>query len=364
MLKGIRVLDFSIYLPGPYATMRLADLGAEVIKVESPTGDPARITGKELFLANNRNKKSICLDLKKGDDQQIALHLICQSDVIIESFRPGVMERLGLGYENIKIRKPDIIYCSLSGFGQNSSMSAFGSHDLNYMSLSGVLSQLKDGKGKPVHPTTTFADLIGGISANEAILAALYQRGQTGQGQYLDISLTDVMISLMGNHVLIEKETGFQHGVTLLGGEIVNYAIYETCDHRYVSLAALELKFWKNFCVGVGKEEWISAHLSKTEESNEIFKELVQLFKSKPLQEWTTFSLEVDCCLTPVLEVGELSSHQYINERELLVNLNGITQVKTQVTSSLEEAAPPPKMGEHREEILKIASNPAAKGVK
>lgn len=357
MLKGIRVIDFSVYLPGPYATMRLADLGAEVIKIEPPAGDPARTTDHLLYLANNRSKKSICLNLKETEGRHTALDLICQADIVIESFRPGVMEKLGLGYEAIKIRKPDIIYCSLSGFGQQSLLSALGSHDLNYMALSGVLAQLKDENGKPVHPTTTFADLIGGIAANEAILAAICHREKTGEGQYIDISLTDVMVSLMANHVLIEKETGFQQGVELLAGTIVNYAVYETSDHRFVSLAALEKKFWENFCLGVKKEVWISAFLSKTQTTNPVFQEVQNLFKSKTLQEWTKFGLEVDCCLTPVLEVGELFEQAYIKEKGLISDQHGIRQVKTQPLSQLTQAAKPPELDEHRDEILTTVLN-------
>ncbi|WP_017755163.1 CaiB/BaiF CoA transferase family protein [Calidifontibacillus oryziterrae] len=352
MLKGIRIIDFSVYLPGPYATMRLADLGAEVIKVEPPSGDPARTTGRELYIANNRNKKSVCLNLKEREGQEIAIELVCNADVVVESFRPGVMERLGLDYESIRKRKPNIIYCSLSGFGQNSVMSTLGSHDLNYMALSGVLSQLKDSEGRPVHPTTTFADLIGGISANESILAAIYQREKTGKGQYLDVSLTDSMIALMGNHVLIEKETGHGHGVQLLGGEIINYAIYETSDNRFISLAALEKKFWDNFCNGVDRSEWLASYLSKAVPDNPIYQEVKALFKSRSLAEWTKFSLEVDCCMAPILEAGEISEHPYVKERNLITIIKGLTYVKTQPVCSLEQPSPPPEMGEHTPEIL------------
>lgn len=361
MLKGIRIIDFSVYLPGPYATMRLADLGAEVIKVEPPDGDPARASFNYLYLANNRNKKSVCLNLKDNKGREAALDLICEADVVIESFRPGVMEKLGLGYESIKIRKPDIIYCSLSGFGQQSSMSSLGSHDLNYMSLSGLLAQLKDENGRPVHPTHTFSDLIGGIAANEAILAAIYQREKTGEGQYLDLSITDVMISLMGNHVLIEKETGIQNGVEQLAGTIINYAIYETSDHRYISLAALEQKFWENFCLGVKKENWISAYLSKTIADNPIFQEVKNLFKSKPFQEWTKFSLEFDCCLTPILETNELAEYSYIRDKELITDVHGIRQVKTQFSTNLNDCVTPPELGEHNDEILGKMVNTVAK---
>ena len=192
MLKGIKIADFTQNLPGPYATLRLADLGAEVIKIEPPTGDHARYPLEKdqkenyLFRSMNRNKKSLALNLKNEEDKEVALEIIRKSDVLIESYRPGVMERLGLGYEDIRAIHPTIIYCSLSGYGQEGSMHQLGSHDLNYMALSGVLAQLKDNTGKPIQPTITFADLIGGTSATEAILAALFNRERSGNGSYLD----------------------------------------------------------------------------------------------------------------------------------------------------------------------------------
>lgn len=357
MLKNVRVIDFTVYLPGPFASMRLADLGAEVIKVEPVGGEPARSMNNFLFLANNRNKKSICINLKEESGQQAVLDLIREADVVIESFRPGVMAKLGLDYETVKKINRNIIYCSITGFGQQSSLSQLGSHDLNYMSISGVLAQLKDENGKPVHPTHTFADMIGGIAANEAILAALFSREKNGEGQYIDISLADVMISLMGNHVLIENETGFQHGVDLLAGMIINYAIYETSDHRFVSLAALEQKFWRNFCNGVGRPSWVDGYLTKTDSNNPIYEDVKSLFKSKTFQEWIAFSQEVDCCLTPVLEAGELTEFHYIKEKELIFELDGIRQVKTNPLFLQDELRKPPAVGEHTTEILNKIEN-------
>jgi len=179
MLEGIKIIDFTNYLPGPYATLRLADLGAEIIKVEPPEGDPARNTGISkqgsglVFLANNRQKKSITLNLKEKDGVETALKLIAHADVLIESFRPGVMEKLGLGFKAVQKVKPDIVYCSISGYGQKGLLSKLGNHDLNYMAVSGVLAQLKDKQGKPVHPSITIADYLGGFAANERILAGL-----------------------------------------------------------------------------------------------------------------------------------------------------------------------------------------------
>jgi alpha-methylacyl-CoA racemase len=361
MLQGIRVIDFSQYLPGPYASLRLADMGAEVIKVESPDGDPARSLREKdggegyIFRAQNRNKKSIVLNLKESEGQRIAQELISQADVVLESFRPGVAQRLGIGYEEMARKKPDLIYCSLSGYGQHGSMHHLGSHDLNYMALSGVLAQLKDEQGKPVHPSMTFADFIGGMAASEAILAALVQRGRTGKGAYLDIALADVMLTIMTNHVLIESATGEQHGIPILNKKVVSYYIYETKDNRFVSLAALEPKFWKNFCSAINREDWIPAHMTPPNPENSVFLEMKELFRSRSLEEWTQFAQDVDCCMAPILETGEVFTHSYVKERGLIEERWGLRYVATRYTeegSLLVHSTPPPEKGEHTEELL------------
>lgn len=346
ILDGIRVIDFSQYLPGPFTSQRLANLGAEVIKVESLNGDPAREFGLKIgeggavFQANNRNKKSVAIDLKQLDGRNLAYKLIKHADVIIESFRPGVMDRLGLSYEQVKEVKEDIIYCSLTGFGQKGVLSQHGSHDLNYMALSGVLAQLKDNQGKLIQPSFTFADLIGGIVASEQIITALLQKERKGNGQYIDLSIVDSMVPLMNTHIAIEKESGRENGISLIDRELISYYIYETKDGRSVSLAALEPKFWKNYCIAVNREDWIPAHSTKPSEDNNVFKQVKELFLSRTLEEWTQFGLEVDCCLTPNLKVNELHKHPFIEERELI----------PQEFNS-------PQLGEHTEDIFKSLLN-------
>lgn len=357
MLEGIRVLDFSQYLPGPHASMRLADKGAEVIKIEPLQGDPARALGarrKEnglIYLANNRNKKSVTVNLKEKAGQDLINQLIEKSDVIIESFRPGVMERLGLSYDQVREIKPDIIYCSMTGYGQDTTMSSFGSHDINYLAMSGALSQLKDKDGKPVHPSITLADLIGGISASEEIVSAIVQKQLKGVGAYIDLSLTDVMISIMNNHVLISEITGYNHGVDMLTGKLISYHLYETKDGRYMSLGALEPKFWVNFCHAVGKEEWISAHYSEADESNPVYRQVKELFLSHTMDEWISFVKKVDCCLAPVLEVDEIRTSTYTKERNLIhESENGYSEVATSYGKKRFVKAP--ELGKHTEEVL------------
>lgn len=354
MLKGISVIDFTNYLPGPFATMRLADLGAEVIKVEPPEGDPARHTGEGLvFQANNRGKKSIRLNLKNQADIEIVLKLIASADAVIESFRPGVMEKLGLSYKAVQAVKPDIVYCSISGYGQHSLLSQLGSHDLNYLALSGVLAQLKDSEGRPIHPTITLADYYGGLAANERLLAGLVSKFLTGQGSYHSVSIADVMVSLMGNHVLTEQKTGAATGISVLSGSVVSYGIYETKEGRFISLAALEPKFWQNFCEAVGHEDWIAAQFSQTETSNLVFQGLSELFKKKTFYEWIEFSQVVDCCMAPVLEVGELAENHYFTEKTLVFESPwGGYQVKMHSDLDKKHLKPPPLKGEHTADIL------------
>lgn len=351
MLNGIKIIDFTNYIPGPFATLRLAELGAEVIKVEAPEGDPARNTGNGyVFTAHNRGKKSIVINLKHGEGRQIALGLLADADAVVESFRPGVMEKLGLGYETVSYINPGIVYCSITGYGNSGQMSQLGSHDLNYMSLSGALAQLKDSSGKPIHPTNTIADYIGGMAASERILAGLVSRGSTGEGSYHCISIADSMASLMANHVLIERETGYQNGVSVLNGTVIGYGLYETKDERYVSLGALEPKFWNNFCQAVGREDWLPAHYSNPDGTNPIYQELVDLFKSKSLSEWTEFGMKVDCCIAPVLEAGELAKYPYFSEKDF-VSAEG--KIKMHGDKFEVSPAPPPHKGEQTEAILR-----------
>lgn len=351
MLRNIRILDLTQYLPGPFATNRLVQLGAEVIKVESPKGDLARtMTGREtspIFTAMNRHKRSLVLNLKEKDDVEKFYNLVKTADIVIESFRPSVAKRLKIDYDSLLPYKKDLIYCSLSGYGQKGRLSSHGSHDLNYMALSSVLSQMKDESGKPVHPTLTFADLIGGMYANEAILAALLRRERAEKGVYLDLSLVDPLLSFMQVHQEVYKEENKLHGLSDINGTIINYYIYQTKDKRYVALGALEKKFWNNFCEAVEKEEWKKAYYSKATQTNPTFLEVQSLFHSKTLEEWATVGLLNDCCLTPILEVNELNTYPLFADRNSIMNKSGdIYYYSYPFLKEQRVVSKPPKMGE------------------
>lgn len=364
MLEGIKVLDLSRYLPGPFATLRLAEMGAEVVKVEAkPSGDPARGLAPYLeevgavFLACNRGKKSVAVNMRHAAGVQIVQQLMEKADVVLESYRPGVADQIGLGYEQAKQLNPNIIYCSLSGYGQNGKLAAMGGHDINYLALSGVLSEMTEPKKAPGIPGMTIADLAGGMAAVEAILAAIIKRDRKGEGSYLDISLTDTLLSWqVVNQAVKITESGYSS----LGGmlrEAVSYHVYETKDQRYMALGALEKKFWIEFCMAVGKEDWIGHHLSPAEPGNPIFSEVQELFRSRDYSYWYQLSFEIDACLTPVLTTDELSLHPYVQDRELIqpaVYLNHELQTFKMASKGLSsDESNIPSLGQHSKKVLR-----------
>lgn len=318
-LTGIRVLDVTYYLPGPYAGMRLAEMGAEVIKIEPPAGDPARyMSGGYVHEANNKGKTIVHLDLKTAEGHEQMLELAKAADALIETFRPGVMKNLGLDYESLKAVKPDLVYCSLSGYGQKGPLAELGSHDLNYLALSGALDQMADSNGRPVHPANTFADYTGGLLASEKIIAALLRKFRTGEGAYLDIALAGILGEFQGNHDIYHQSGASDCGIPEISGNRISYAIYETKDGRFVTLGALEEKFWHNFCEFAEKPNW-QKWSAKTVGSKE-HAEVAGFFKTKDWQEWYEISMIVDCCLAPVLKAHERHEHPQFAARRQAVN--------------------------------------------
>lgn len=362
MLNGIRILDLSGYLPGPYATMLLGDLGAEVIKIEQPgIGDNMRhftlqVDGNSLFfLAVNRNKKSITLNLKKEQGKEIFLSLVRESDVIIEGFRPKVMEGLGLDYEVVKKVNPGIVYCSLSGYGQNGSYRDRAGHDLNYLSVSGVLDMIKDRSGQPVIPGMQVADITGGMFAVIGILSALWQRQREGRGTHLDMSITDGLFSVISMHLMYYMATGT---LEMLSGTLTCYNVYRTRDNDYVALAALEPKFWKNFCDALGRADLVPGHSSYAVEDDPTYQEVKNIFLSRNKAEWCDFSERVDCCLTPVNTADEVVNGVYARERGLIVDAPDVGDTLRQVLNPLvflgeknRKTSPPPALGQHNSVI-------------
>jgi crotonobetainyl-CoA:carnitine CoA-transferase CaiB-like acyl-CoA transferase len=331
LLESVTVVDFSQYFPGPYATLRLADWGARVVKVEPPAGDPSRrhssVDGGDgtAFRALNRGKPSVCLDLKDGDDRRRALDLVATADVLVEGFRPGTMSRLGLGYDVVSAANPGIVYCSVTGYGQDTSIARLSGHDLNYLALSGVASQLTDEHGRPVLPKVALVDTVAGIAASEAILAGLVQRGRTGRGTYLDVSMTEAVQALLVLHVTEFSAHG--HGVS--EEPVVSYHVYETSDGRYVTLAAMEDKFWAAFCEGVGRPDLLGAKGAPAVPGNPAYEAMVALVASRTFAQWVEFFRGHDCCFAPVLGLGELAGFPPVAERGLVGSRSGLDYLAT-----------------------------------
>lgn len=376
MLKGIRILDLSRLLPGPYASMLLADLGAEVIKVEDTTAgdymrdfDPKVNEDSAYYLSVNRNKKSLKLDFKSPEGRELLLRLVKESQVVLESFRPGVMASMGLGYEDLKKVNPGIVYCSMTGYGQTGPYKSKAGHDLNYLSLSGIMdiSGIRD--GSPVMFGTQVADLSGGMFAVIGILTGIIRQKETGEGCFVDAAMVDGLMSWMSFYVAQFLCDGkpLKRGELDLSGGLVCYNIYQTKDNRYVGLGSLEYKFWKTFCLAIGREDLVKTHMTRAIEGDPVFEEVKNLFREKTLAEWEQILGAVDCCFTPILGIDEVLKGQNFKERGLGVKMlhpteGELLQVGRPVKITFADGSeyvlegdkllPPPKWGQHTGEIL------------
>ena len=316
-LSGIRILDLSRLLPGAYASQMLADFGADVIKIEDPgSGDYGRFMpphgagGVSLyFLAINRNKRSMTLNLKTDEGREIFRRLVSKSDVVLESFRPGVMERLGLGYEQLKELQPGLVYCAISGYGQDGPYKLRAGHDLNYAGYAGLLHYNRSKQGEPTMPPTQLGDLAGGsFMAVIGILTALMGRTQTGEGRMVDVSMTEGVMSLLPLFATAYLNTGEAPvpGHSALDGGLPCYNIYETQDGKHVTLAALEYKFWHTFCTRIGHLELLPFHVPVGPGEREQAIELLSnIFKTKTRDEWLAELADIDACVGPVYTLDE-----------------------------------------------------------
>lgn len=367
-LTGIRVLDMSRLLPGPYCTMLLADFGAEVIKIEEPgKGDYSRSFPPFLkdfgywHLQLNRNKQSVVLDLKSEEGKNIFLELIKTADVVVESYRPGVLKKLGVDYEAAAKVNPKIIYCSLSGYGSKGPLAHKADHDLGYLSLAGVTAMSGEADGAPAIPGVLMADMNAALSAGMSIMIALRHAALTGQGQEIDISLFNVAMNLMPGAASLFFGSGFvaERGNNWLTGAYANYNIYATADGRYVSVGCLEKKFWRNLCIGLGKEELID--MIDDESNHPYLKEqLAAAFKQKTMREWEEFFADKDACVTPVLNFKEAVESEQVQDNEMVLNVQddelgeyqqlGFAMKLSKTPAQLNKRAP--RLGEDTEKIL------------
>lgn len=377
ILQGLKVLDFSTLLPGPFATLMLADMGADVIHVESPTRvdmvrtmepvDEEGISAAHRHL--NRSKKSLALDLKDAESINVIHSLLHEYDIVIEQFRPDVMARLGLDYESLKKIKPNLIYCSITGYGQTGPFANRAGHDTNYLSISGVMDYSRRKGERPPVLGVQVADIAGGsLHSVIGILAAVYHREKTGEGQCIDISMTDASFSLnalFGSGYLAHGVEPQTENLMLNGGEFYDY--YETKDGRYFSVGSLEPSFRKMLCESLGAIELIGMAFSEKQEDKVKFKEEVTTrFLTKDFHEWLEiFNDEFDGCVEPVLTFAEATEHPQIRSREMIVEVpNGNGTIQKQIAFPIKFSTNPAvyretggPLGEHNEILLSKYGN-------
>jgi len=370
-LDGLRVLDLSRLLPGPLCTMILSDLGADVIKVEQPEiGDYARSappfigdTGAA-FLMLNRNKQSITLNLKNADAQEILRRLASRADVFVESFQPGVADKLGVGYPALSQLNERIVYCSISGYGQSGPYRDFVGHDLTYLAYSGAIGATGPKGGAPVIPAIQISDIQGAIYAAVAIMAALYAREKTGKGEFVDISLMDVAVASMIMPLsFYYAGARTERGESLLSGGAPFYNLYQTADLRFISIASLEPKFWVELCKLLVLEKYEDRQLASSEEAKQIHDDLAAVFGQKTRDEWVKILNEHDIPCAPVYDIGEVPHDPHVTSRKMIYQMETeafgeLNQLATPIRMSqtpLSVRSPPPKLGEHTLQILQEA---------
>jgi crotonobetainyl-CoA:carnitine CoA-transferase CaiB-like acyl-CoA transferase len=318
-LDGLLVLDLTRLLPGAAATMQLANFGAEVVKIEEPErGDygremPPYLDGEgAVFRMVNRGKKSVALDLKSDGGRAAFLKLAQTADVVVESFRPGAMQRLGLDYETLRALNPRIIYVSITGYGQEGPWAAMAGHDINYLALGGALEGNGASVGPPAIPGIQVADLAGGaMQAVTGVLLALAARAKTGRGQSVDVSMTDGVAWLLPVALALHAATGElpARGDGLLTGRYACYRVYEAADAHWVAVGALEPKFWRALCRALGCEQFIPDQFAEDPRREEIVAELARIFRTRAAEEWFERLRPADCCVTPVRNVAEVAAH-------------------------------------------------------
>jgi crotonobetainyl-CoA:carnitine CoA-transferase CaiB-like acyl-CoA transferase len=332
-LQGLRVLDLTRLLPGPVAALRLAEMGADVLKIEAPgAGDPTRtmlqassdrVAGRPgaFYRMVNRGKRETRLDLKSEAGRTVLRALAREADVLIESFRPGVMERLGIGYETLSALNPKLVYCAISGYGSTGPFAGHAGHDLNYIAYAGVLEQLASRDGAPILPNFQIADLLGGASsAVEQILAALWCVARGGNGRFVDVSMTHTTHAnnFLAQVSLANDGAAPPAGGGLLNGGVACYNLYRTQDGRWLAVAALELKFWETLCHALDCPEWAFRHWSVGQaiggpDALALIKDVADLIASRPLEDWVRLLEPLDCCVSPVLTAAEAAQHPLFN---------------------------------------------------
>ena len=360
------VLDLSRLAPGSFCTMILGDLGADILKVEEPRQGRLVVSDKERTVAYDaldRNKRSIVLNLKSKPGRKILHHLAQRADVIVEGFRPGVVKRLGVDYDTIKGINPRLVYCSLSGYGQDGPYHNLPGHDVNFLSVGGALAIIGTPDGAPIIPSNLLADFAAGaMNAAIGILAALMARGRTGRGQFVDIGMADGVVSLMAFTLRSYFESGVvpQRGKELLAGGVPFYSVYETKDGKYISIGCIEPPFYENLCRALGREDLIAHQWAGGEKREEIFSAFREIFGTRTRDDWFDYLRQWDICVAKVNELDELATDPQLIHRHMILELDhpkfgkvrqpGISIKLSQNPGSTRSFGPLP--GQHTEEVL------------
>lgn len=377
LLSGISVLDLSLQLPGPFCTLMMADYGADVVKVDEPaprirnpfTGETWGASPADRYL--NRGKRSLTLNLKTEEGKEIFRTLASEADVVIEGFRPGVVERLGVDYATLSAVNPRLVYCSLSGYGQTGPMRSNAGHDINYISYAGVLSACGREGTPPAIPPVQIGDLFGGaMMALSGILMALLSRQSTGRGRWVDVSMTDGAMSMLSIHAaaVLAGMPSPECGNMMLTGMFPCYETYRCACGGYVSIGALEGWFWKGLVTALGREDLTGLQYASGDEGARVKAEIGTIFASRTRDEWVALFQDKDVCFSPVLALGEALDHPNVPARGMVV------EVESPFGGRDRQLGPPlkfrlpgeegdgsrervlrraPRLGEHDEEILK-----------
>ena len=375
-LSGTRVLDLTRLLPGGECTLMLAHLGADVIKVEDPIrGDYGRMAapmdgrGASAFhLYCNINKRSLALDLKRPEGVEVLVRLVKRADILVESFRPGVLDRLGVGYARLSRENPRLVYCAISGYGQDGALARTPGHDLNFEAVGGTVGLTGPEEGPPFIPGVPFADIGAGMWAAFAILAALRQADRTGAGQFIDIAMLDTAVGFLAHHAQYFLSCGTRGGreTTRHNGRRPSYRLYPTADGRWLAVGCSEPKFWKNLCRLIGREEFEADSSARAERRREVIAALEETFRERTQAEWLALFEDEEVCVSPVLEVEEVFTHPQVRARRLAVDHPhpaGGTHPALRLPPRLSNLAPrrplpAPGLGQHSWEVLEEAGFP------
>jgi crotonobetainyl-CoA:carnitine CoA-transferase CaiB-like acyl-CoA transferase len=373
-LDGVKVVDLSRLAPGPYASMLMGDLGADVLLVEAPVGaisggfggraegDPVAVARRRAANPLPRNKRSIVVNLKSPEGVALVHELAKDADVFLEGFRPGVTDRLGVGYDAISKTNPRIVYASLSGYGQTGPYSDLVGHDINYISVGGALSAIGRPGQRLAIPQNTVADFAaGGLMTAFSIVSALYARNTTGRGQYLDMSMSDNVLYLLASQTggVLAGGASPKPGGEMLNGSAPHYNVYECADGKWLSIGSLEPQFWAALCKVVGREDMLDAEFDPSRHA-EFQAHLDQFFKQKTRDQWFAELKEIELCIAPVLELAEALDDEHQQARGMTVEVNdpvagpirqvGIGPKFSDTPGSVRSTAP--ALGAHTDEVL------------